>query len=346
MKNVRELEVTNKKVLVRCDFDVPLDEQGEMLDDFRIKESLPTIQYLVENKAMVILMGHLGRPEGVVVESLRLTPIRKKLEEYLQSNVMQLSDCIGPEVDDAVSSMKPGEIILLENVRFHKEETENDKAFAKKLASLGNLYVNDAFADSHRTHASIVGICEFLPSVAGLTLQKEVEVLSNVIESPKAPLVVIIGGNKVEGTKAKLISTFSESALAVIVGGLIQKEIIENSIPIAHPEKILGPVDSLDAPDISENTAAIFREKILMAKMIVWNGPFGKFEDARYKKGTLAIAQAIIESGAYSVVGGGQTVEFLHREGILSKFSAVVTGGGAMLTFLSGEELPGLKALK
>ncbi len=346
MKNIKDYDVKDKRVLVRCDFDVPMDSNGNILDDFRIKQDLPTIKYLMEAKAKVILIGHAGRPNGKVVESLRLIPIQKKLTEYLGIEVNKPLDCIGRDIEKLVEKMKSGEVLLLENVRFHKGETENNEEFAKKLAKLGDIYVNNAFANSHRAHASMTKICKYLPSVAGFTLKKEIEVLNNLIKNPEKPLVVIIGGAKVEETKLKLINRFSEIAAEIIIGGLVKKEVIEKKIKLKNPKKILGPIGNLSALDINNESINLFREKILVAKTILWNGPFGKFEDDNYKRGTLEIANAIIESGAFSVVGGGQTIEFLDKENIISKFSYVSTGGGAMLSYLAGDILPGLKALE
>lgn len=345
MKSLKDVSVKENRILVRCDFDVPLGSDGSILDDFRIKESLPTIKYLLENNAKVILMGHMGRPKGDVVESLRLTPIQKKLTEYLGIKVNKTQDCVGKDVKEAADSMKPGEVLLLENLRFHKEETENDPEFAKKLSESGDIYVNNAFAVSHRDHASITSICKYLPFCAGLTLEKEIKMLNEIIKNPKKPLVAIIGGAKIE-TKVKFIEEISQIADFIIVGGLIKKEIVDKNIKFKNPEKIIGPMGDLETLDIDEGNIKMFREKILTAKTIIWNGPFGKFEDEVHKKGTLEIAKAIVESGAFSVVGGDETVEFIDRENLVSKFSYVSTGGGAMLAYLGGEELPGIKALE
>lgn len=346
LKSVKDFDLRNKRVLVRCDFDVPMDKNGNIYDDFRIKRALPTIKYLIENKAKVILIGHAGRPGGRVVEYLRLTPIQKKLIEYLGFTVKKLFDCIGKKVEESVEKMQPGEILLLENIRFHKEEIENNQEFSQKLAKLGNIYINNAFANSHRPHASMIGICKYLPSAAGFALEKEIEILDGLMKNPEKPLVVIIGGVKIEETKLKLIDKFSQTSSLIIISGLIKKGIMEKKIIFKHQEKIISPVDFLEALDISDKTIKLFREKILSARTILWNGPFGKFEDENYKKGTLEIAKAIIDSKAFSVVGGGETVEFLSKEGMISKFNYVSTGGGAMLQFLSGEKLPGIEALK
>lgn len=345
MKNLKTFNVEEKRILVRCDFNVPLDDKGNILDDFRIIETLPTIRYLIENKARIILISHLGEPDGKVVNILKLDKVQKKLSELLSIVVKKAGDCVGLEVAELVDDLKSGEVLLLENLRFHKGEIENDPEFAKELSKLADIYINDAFSVCHRAHASIAGVPKYLPSYAGFLLEKEILNLNKVLENPEKPMLAIIGGKKVE-TKTKVINKISKSADFVIISGLIKKEAIEKKIEFDFPEKIVGPLDFLDALDIDEKTQELFREKIKNAKTILWNGPFGKTEDKMYMKGTLEIAKAIIESKAYSVVGGGETVEFIKREGLISKFSHVSTGGGAMLAYLSGDKLPGLKALE
>jgi len=344
MKSIKDFNFTDKKVLVRCDFNVPIDEHGNILDDFRIQKTLPTIKYLIKNKAKIILISHLGEPNGKIIPILKLDKVKNRLEELLNAPVIMANDCIGEEVKKQILNLNQGDILLLENLRFHKEETDNNLDFAKKLSELAEIYINDAFSDCHRKDASIVGIPAYLPSGAGLLLNNEIENLNKILQNPAKPLVVIVGGIKVE-TKSKFIDKISEIADFILVSGLIKKEILEKNLKFKHPEKIISPADNLEALDISDDTIKIFKEKILTAKTVVWNGSFGKFEDENYKKGTLAIANAIIENGAFSLVGGGQTVEFLNKEGIISKFSHVSTGGGAMLQYLSGDFLPGLKAL-
>lgn len=341
MRTLKNFEVKGKRVLVRCDFNVPLaQKRGIILDDFRIKQTLPTIEYLIEKGAKLLLMSHLGRPGGKVVESLRLTPIQNRLMEYLDVQVSKAPDCVGEEIEKWSREMQPGEILLLENLRFHKEEEENNEGFAKELAKLGDIFINDAFAVCHRNHASIVRIPKYLPSGAGFLLEKEVKVLSQIIKKPKKPLIVIIGGSKVED-KAKMAERLSEIADFSLLGNLIAKEIKEKK-----SEKILHPIDNKKNRDIGEKTIKIFKEKIFKAKTIFWAGPLGKIEEKKYQKGTKEIAKAIIDSGAFSVVGGGETVEFINKIGLIEKFNHVSVGGGAMLAFLAGEKLPGLEALK
>ena len=344
MKSIKNINVAEKRILVRCDFNIPMDGDGNILDDFRIGETLPTIKYLIENKAKIILMSHLGEPGGKVVNVLKLDKVQEKLSEFLGFVVKKAEDCIGPEATELVTNLKSGEVLLLENLRFHKGETENDSEFTKELSKLADIYVNEAFSVCHRAHASIVGVSKYLPAFPGFLLEKEIFNLNRILENPEKPMIAIIGGKKVE-TKTKVINRISKSADFVIISGLIKKEAIEKKIEFDFPEKIIGSSDSLDALDINEKSIELFKEKIKNAKTILWNGPFGKTEDKIYMKGTLEIAKAIIESKAYSVVGGGETIEFLTREGLLSEFSHICTGGGAMLSYLSGDKMPGLEAL-
>lgn len=344
-KTLKNFSVTDKRILVRCDFNVPLDEKGNVLDDFRIKQTLPTIKYLIDEKAKIILMSHLGEPGGKIVPELKLNNVAQILSDYLNLSVGKTDDCVGPNIENDVNGLKSGRVLLLENLRFHKEETDNNLDFAKKLSYLGDIYVNDAFGVCHRNNASITGVPQFMQRCMGLLLEKEIMTLEKVMKDPEKPMVAIIGGKKVE-TKSKFIDNISRVSDFVIVSGLIAKEVAEKNIQFKHPEKIVIPTGDLGALDINEETIKLFCEKIMQAKTVLWNGPFGKSEDAEYAKGTLAIAKAIIDSGAFSVVGGGETVEFINKQGIIDKFSHVSTGGGAMLSYLAGDKLPGLEALK
>lgn len=344
MKSIRDISVAEKRVLVRCDFNVPIDENGEILDDFRIKKTLPTIEYLVENRAKIILMSHLGNPSGRMAPELTMDKVAERLSDLLNNPVAKESDCVGPEVEVQSNKLEPGKILVLENLKFNKGEKANDPEFAKKLSFLGDIYVNDAFGSCHRPYASIAAVPEILPSYAGFLLESEVNALDKILKSPAKPMVAIVGGTKVE-TKSKFIDKISKASDFVIISGLLKKEINEKSVSFEHPEKIIGPLGDLGALDINEKSIKLFKEKISGAKTILWNGPFGRFEDKEYEKGTLAIANAVVESKAFSVVGGGETVEFLEKKDMIDKFSHVSTGGGAMLAYLSGEELPGLKAL-
>lgn len=310
MKIVKDINVKNKRVLVRCDFNVPLDNQENVVDDFRIKQTLPTLKYLQGENAKIILISHRS-------DKRSLDSAWKQLGKYIDTR----------------------EIKFLDNLRFNKGEELNDDKFAKELAGLADIYVNDAFGVCHREHASIVGIPKYLPSVAGFLLQKEVKILSKVLENPERPFVAIIGGAKLE-SKAKVIDKFLEIADQVLIGGKIGFALKIKS------NKLYIPTDYLDDFDIGSETMETFTNIIKKAKLVVWAGPMGKFEDSKYQKGSRAIAEAIIKSSAFSVAGGGNTTELLNKLNLRDKFNYISTGGGAMLAFLAGDELPGLKALE
>jgi len=345
VKTLKDFNFKNKRVLVRCDFNVPLSKNGEILDDFKIKATIPTIEYLVERGAKLILMSHLGKPEGKVVDNLRLTPVQEKLMEYLDFSVTKAWDCVGREIEDWINQMQPGEILLLENIQFHPGETKNDTDFAKALTGYADIFIMEAFGQAHRDYASITGIPKYLPSGAGFLLEKEIKALTALMRNPKKPLIAIIGGAKVE-TKTKLINKISENADYVLVGGLIKKEIDENKVKLKNPQKIVAPIDDIDTFDIGPQTINLFKEKIKLAETIFWNGPLGKIEEKPFQNGSKEIAKAIIESGSVSVVGGGETVEFINKIGLTEKFSHVSTGGGAMLDFIADGKLVGIEALK
>src|SRR3989344_4123408 len=371
LKNIKDFHVKGKRILVRCDFNVPLDEKGNIIDDYRIKKGLPTIEYLIKNEAKIILMSHLSptnfrletkeeniqsaslklvgdkHPEnqGFVSPNFTLDGVAKKLSEYLSRTVKKTDDCIGEDVLQKVSTLEEGEILLLENLRLHRGEMDNSYEFAKKLSELGDIYINDAFSVCHRVHASIVGLPKILPSGIGLLLQKEIESLDKILKNPTRPMLALVGGIKAE-TKVNFIGKILKVADYVILSGHIRKEMMEKKLKFRKSKKIISPVDNLEALDVDEKTIKIFRQKILSAKTILWNGPFGKFEDENYKHGTMEIAKAIIKSWAFSVVGGGETIEFLDRENLIADFGHISTGGGAMLAYLSGEKLPGLEALE
>jgi 3-phosphoglycerate kinase len=343
MKKIDKLNLKSKKVLLRVDFNVPI-EKGKILDDFRIKVELPVIKKLLRKKAKLILISHLGRPEGKFQEEFSLVPIKKILEKYLKKKVF------GPfkveEAKEEIENLKEGEILMLENIRFYKGEIERDEDFAKNLATLGDIFINDAFSVSHRHQASITTITKYLPSFAGPNLISEIVHLSRIVRKPKRPLVVIIGGNKIED-KAKVVEKFSELADFVLVGDLVAKEIRNGKVKIKNTEKVIFPIESKNSLDISEKTIEIFKEKIRSAKTIFWAGPLGKIEDKRYQRGTLEIAKEIgkLKRKLFSVVGGGDTVEFLNKFSLIKNFDFISSGGGAMLEFLAGEKMPGLEAL-
>ena len=344
-------------MLLRCDLNVPL-ENGEIQDDFRIEQSIPTIQYLAAEGAKCIILSHFGRPAPILrigefpisnfqfSKEYSLRPIATRLQELVGKPIRFIDDPIGEEVQKQIEEMRPGEIALLENLRFYNGEEENDPVFAEKLAELGDLYVDDAFGACHRAHASIVGITEFLPSAAGLLLEKEVDVLGKVSTHPVKPLVVVVGGTKV-GDKASFLKAISKHADAILLGNLISKEVKEKGIGVSAETELVYATDGVDGDfDLGPETIKLFKEKIQGAKTVFWAGPLGMTEETRYEKGSLAIADAILQSQAFAVAGGGDLAGFLGKHNLRDKFAHVSTGGGAMLAFLSGETLPGLEALE
>jgi len=349
MKVLRDFNFKEKKVLVRCDFNVPLDERGNILDDFRVRQTVPTIQYLTKKGARIIILSRLGRPlEKPLAERKkyssriiipRLRKLLKKKVKFMPNNILSR------KIEREAEKLKPEEIIVLENIRLYQGEVKNNLQFAKKVANLGEIYINEAFGEFHRKLASIVSIPKYLPSGIGFLVEKEIKVLTNLIERPQKPLIGIIGGAKVE-TKAKLIDKISKIAKFVLIGDLIKKEIEEKKIKLKNPQKIIAPIGSVGAFDIDGQTVNLFKEKIKLAKTIFWNGPLGKIEEKPFQKGSKAIAKAIIENDSISVVGGGETVEFINKLGLTEEFNHVSTGGGAMLDFIVDGKLVGIEALK
>ena len=388
IKGVKNFDIKGKKVLLRCDFNVPLNDEGKIRDDFRIKQGLPTINYLVEGGAKIIIMTHLGSPKGKKVDNLKLDVIKDRLSEILNKPVNKISDCVGKKVKEEIEKMKEGEIILLENLRFYKEEEQNDPKFALKLAENGDIYINNAFSCSHRNHASIVEITKYLPSGAGILFQKEIKILSKVLNDPWRPFVAIIGGVKIS-TRTKLIKNLLEKADHVLFGGELANIILRvkgicvgkpwpekdetveevEKIDITSP-KVHLPVDVVVSPDmkgdtyvkevapglvrkeellldVGSETINMFSEIIKDAKMIIWSGPMGLFEEAIFEKGTKRIGEIITRNHkAYKIVGGGDTLYAVSKFGLSEGFDHISTGGGALLSFLSKEELPGIKALE
>lgn len=343
MKSIEEADVAGKKVLLRADLDGPvrgLPRGGgwESVDDVGLEATLPTVRFLTEKGAKTIIIGHLDRPQGKVSEELRLDPVAKKLSEYLKA-VHKVDECVGPKVKTVVQGMANGDVALLENLRFHKEEEENDPRFAKELASLANIYVNDCFATSHRQHASIVGVPKLLPAYSGLRLERETMILHSIIVGAKRPLVFIVGGAKAE-TKAPLIKKLAKMADKILLGGALM---FEKSLEGARD--VIFPVDAAGVEDIGPQTIKMFEEEIKKAETIVWNGPMGVTLKPEFEVGTREIAKVLASSTAYTIVGGGDTVAALKRFGLCDKMDFVSTGGGAMLQFLADGTLPGLEAL-
>jgi phosphoglycerate kinase len=382
--SIKDLDLKGKHLFIRVDFNVPLASEGqEITSDKRIRASIPTIQYALEHGAALILASHLGRPKGKVNPEMSLRPIALRLSELLKMPVAMAPDCVGAQVSAMLP--KPGEILLLENLRFHAQEEANDPVFAKQLASLCDLYVNDAFGTAHRAHASTVGMIEFLPeAAAGLLMEKELTYLSMVTQNPQRPAVAILGGAKVSD-KIEIIENLSKIVDRLLIGGAmaytflksqgvpVGKSLVEDdkldlarTLLLEHKDKLLLPVDHVVASELKEGAASevveivpdgmmgldigprtveLFSSEIAKAKTIIWNGPMGVFEKPPFDKGTVAIAKAVAASEAISVVGGGDSEKALKVAGVADKISHVSTGGGASLEFLSGVILPGVAAL-
>jgi len=329
-KTIREADTKDKKVILRADLDVPV-EDGKIGEDYRLKALLPTLKLLADNNAKVLIIGHLGRPGGKKDISLSLRPVAQYLEELLGKKVSFFEEHKKVTFNDQLS--------MLENLRFWPGEERGDKVFAKELAGLGNIYINEAFAASHRTHTSVAGIPKYLPAFAGLRLEDEVLHLSGVIENPERPLVFILGGAKTE-TKAPLVADLAKVADKILLGGLLMfRQDLEGI------EGVVFPVDAADAYDIGPKAIELFTAEVAKAKTIVWNGPLGRWEDRRYELATRRIAEALVEHPGKTIIGGGDTIAALSAFNLLKEMGYVSIGGGAMLEFLAGKILPGLKAL-
>ncbi len=388
-KTIEDIDVTGKRVLVRVDFNVPQDENGNITDDKRIVAALPTIKYLIDKKAKVILVSHLGRPKGGFEEKYSMKPVAKRLSELLGKEVILANDVIGEDAKAKAMNLKEGEVLLLENVRFHKEEEKNDPAFAKELASLAEIYVNDAFGTAHRAHASTVGVANYLPAVCGFLMKKEIEIIGKALENPERPFIAILGGAKVSD-KIGIIENLIDKVDALIIGGGMaytflkakgykignsiceedkidvakrimekaEKRGVEIHLPIGSivakefkndAEYKYVPSDDLPdgwmGMDIGSLTIEKFTKVIKSAKTIVWNGPMGVFEFPNFATGTREIAKAIAESGAITIVGGGDSAAAVEQFGFADKMTHISTGGGAFLELLEGKELPGIAVL-
>lgn len=388
-KTIEDIDVSGKKVLVRCDFNVPLDENKNITDETRINAALPTIKYLLEHKAAVILCSHLGRPKGEFNMKYSLAPVAKRLSEKLGFEVKLAKDVIGPDAKKLAAEVKPGEAVLLENVRFHAEEEKNDPAFAKELASMADIYVSDAFGTVHRAHASTAGVAQYLPAVAGFLIGKELNFLGKAVTDPERPFVAILGGAKVKD-KIGVITNLIEKVDTLLIGGgmaytfmkatggeignsLCDDERLGLALELldkakAKGVKLLLPIDNVcgkefsndteqmicesgkipegwEGLDIGPKTVELFSKEIKAAKTVVWNGPMGVFEMPNFAKGTLAIATAMAESDATTIIGGGDSAAAVTQMGLAGKMSHISTGGGASLEFLEGKTLPGVAAL-
>lgn len=332
-----------KNVLVRIDTDVDIKNE-KIMDDTRLQSSLETIKYIIENHGNVIVIGHSGRPDGKVNLDYTLKPVAEWFAEKFKGTVKnrEFNNFSGWEITPHLS--------LLENLRFYKEEEEDDKQFAKDLGMLGDIYINDAFAVAHRKHASTHTLAHIIPSYAGFHLQKEVENLSKILENPKKPLIILIGGAKLE-TKLPLVEKMHKIADYVLVGGKIAEEHrtllkVQHEKVEGHKSLVIVADNTPDGLDITEKDTENFMQILSLGKTIVWNGPLGKMGNAKTEENTLKIAKFIADSKAYTVVGGGDSLSLLKQHHLLPKFSFVSVGGGAMLEFLSGKELPGIKALE
>ena len=389
-KTVRDIDVTGKKVLVRCDFNVPLDkETGKITDNRRIRAAIPTIEYLIDHNAKVILCSHLGRPKGECNLKYSLKPVAEELSKLLGKEVKLAKDVIGEDAEKLTSEIKEGEVVLLENVRFHKEEEENNPEFAKKLASFAEIYVNDAFGTAHRAHASTAGVADYLPAVSGFLIEKELEFLGNALDNPERPFVAILGGAKVSD-KIGVIENLLDKVDTLIIGGgmaytfykaqghsigtsICEEDKIDLANDILNKAKeknveILLPIDnhvsaeysneaedkyidSVEIPegfmglDIGPKTIELFKNAIKNAKTVVWNGPLGVTEFSKFEEGTKAIAEALAETEAVTVIGGGDSAAAVEKFGLADKMTHISTGGGASLEFLEGKVLPGIACL-
>jgi len=384
-KMVTDLDVKGKKVLVRVDFNVPI-EDGQVGDDTRIQAALPTINYLLEHGAAVILCSHLGRPKGEVKPGLSLKPVAEYLDNLIDAPVHFAEDCIGEKAESAAQALELGQVLVLENTRFHAGEKKNDPEMAKQLASLADLFVNDAFGTAHRAHASNVGAADYLPAAAGFLLEKEIKYLGNAIADPERPFVAILGGAKVSDKIGVIENLLSKSDRILIGGGmantffkaqgyemadsLVEEDVIDTAKALLDKAggKLVLPVDVViaddfaadaadkimdvgDVPagwrilDIGPRTVNAFTDIIERAGTVVWNGPMGVFEFTKFAKGTFEVAKAIAESDATGIIGGGDSTSAINKSGLQDKITHISTGGGASLEMLEGKTLPGLAAL-
>ncbi|HOW60137.1 MAG TPA: phosphoglycerate kinase [Candidatus Moranbacteria bacterium] len=343
MKKIQEANLFNKKVILRVDFNVAVKD-GKVKEGFKIEAAKETLNYLLEKKCKVAMVSHFGRPEGKINPELSLRQIKNDIENILETKIFFIGDCLSEEIKNKLNDLSANEILLLENVRFYEGEESNEKDFARKLANNFDVFINDAFSVSHRDQASVTGITNFLPSFSGLRLQKEIEEMEKIKNNFEKPAIAIIGGAKIE-TKLPVINFFENKYDHILVGGKIANEALDKKIEFS--DKVILPIDFVDDRlDIGPKTLEIFEEFIKSSKTIVWNGPTGKFEEKKYSVSSDKILQTILESKAYVVIGGGETLEILEKKNALNKVNFVSTGGGAMLDYLGGNKMPGIEALK
>ncbi len=390
-KTVKDIDVAGKKVLLRCDFNVPMakDGSGVITDDKRIRAALPTIQYLLEQNAAVVACSHLGKPKGEVKPELSLKPVAARLSELLGRTVIMAADVVGPDAQAKAAALQPGQVLLLENTRFEKGETKNDPELAKQLAAMADVYVSDAFGAVHRAHASTAGVADHLPAVSGFLIQKELEIIGGALANPKRPLVAILGGSKVT-SKIGVINNLLEIADTIIIGGgmaytfaaaqggkvgdsLLEEdwkdyanEMVQKAA--AKGVKLLLPVDTVAANafaadaqsqvvktseipdgwqglDIGPESIALYCDAVKDAGTVIWNGPMGVFEFPAFAKGTEAVAEALSQTSAITIIGGGDSAAAVQQLGYAEKMTHISTGGGASLEFMEGKELPGVACL-
>jgi phosphoglycerate kinase len=384
-KTVKDIELKNKRVLMRVDFNVPMQD-GKVTDDKRIRAALPTIRYVLDQDASLILMSHLGRPKGEPDPAFSLRAASEVLTTLIDRPVKIAPDCVGAEVEAMAKELQPGEILMLENTRFHAGEEKNDPVLAKQMAALADVYVNDAFGSAHRAHASTEGVAKFLPAVSGFLMEKELEYLGRAVANPEHPYVAILGGAKISD-KLPVVETLLAKCDKLIVGGgmantflaarglnmqdsLVEESSLETAkaILMKSAEKLILPVDAVIADefdaeantqvvdvdsipagwrmlDVGPKTLDLYKEALSDAKLVVWNGPVGVFEMPKFAEGTYAIAKLLADLPATSIIGGGDSASAVRKAGVAQQMTHVSTGGGASLEFLEGKELPGVAAL-
>jgi phosphoglycerate kinase len=384
-KTVKDIDLTGKRVLMRVDFNVPMAD-GKVTDDKRIRAALPTIQYVLDQGASLLLMSHLGRPKGGPDPQFSLRAASETLSALIDRPVRMAPDCIGPEVEAIAKSLKPGDVVMLENTRFHAGEEKNDLELAKQMAALGDVYVNDAFGSAHRAHSSTEGIAHFLPAVSGFLMEQELEYLGKAVANPEHPYIAILGGAKISD-KILVVETLAAKCDKLIIGGgmantflaakglnmqdsLVEAEALETAKSLLGKlgDNLVLPADAVIADkfdanansqvvvvdaipagwrmlDVGPKTIATYKSTLAGAKLIVWNGPVGVFEMPKFAEGTFALARLLAESGAVTVIGGGDSASAVKKAGVAKQMTHVSTGGGASLEFLEGRELPGVAAL-